>query len=997
MDSRDLDELEACIERVHATKDTSHTLADGMAARFLDAWRDWDGEDTHSSMLIGIFGFYRYLAAHEPTDMRIAVMALTPCLLYDAMPLPPDMLSILADCCVCEAELLRRDARDSPDPALAERAELAWQRVVDATDDDHPRHKERQLAHSRAVSLVAARNGDTAAIDRFVAAAGEGLASPGHPNRPDTLWDLHDLLVERYEATGNVADHEAALECAEELITYVSAGHPDAAHFAFSLGEKLYQRFLREPNTPDLRRAIGFLQEAVSVSDPDRPTWLLVLSRALAMGSAVAKDPDIANEAIARAEQADVLIQRNHKEYPLIKWQLASLHFQRYKQTYSDDDLDQAVAAVVEAGMCLPRELGLTALSAEIEFAQYQRTGNSEYLYRVLTRRERVVRKLPDGDSSRADALYQLGQIQMHWYRRMGSIGDLDDAIANGHAAIDLLAAADARRPRFLSGLGHIYLTSFSCRLERDHLPKAIDLFRDSVANEPDHYARLASLAMALGERYRLTSEVADLDEAIALDERALELTPARDRPDVLLDLSIAHRLRFGRNNDATDLHRARAAITEALALPALSLRKQMQLRLEQAELLAHPAEKLSAFEAAIDLLPQISLSRHYYEDREFALFVHAGLGAKAADVAVAAGRPDRALELLERARGILADAIYGISAPAARDLCRNTARGPIVTVSANETGGLALLVTPSGVHPVRLPALTLDDARACHRTLQRALVSQNRQDILEVLAWLWHAAARPVIETLAATGWDGSRLWWCPVGVLTLLPLHAAGDGPDSVMVRTVSSYLPTVRALASPRPAPAQPGNALAVAMSRTPGETSLLGAASEAHNLARLFGAAILHNESATREAVISALPNNRIVHFACHAQTDTREPVRSRLLLHDQALTPTDLLGLRLDADLAYLSACATSDADLISADEAMHLTSTFHLLGFRHVIGTLWPVDDQAAADIADRFYSLVADHGPSYAPYALNTAALELRHDHPDKPDIWASHLHVGP
>ena len=39
-----------------------------------------------------------------------------------------------------------------------------------------------------------------------------------------------------------------------------------------------------------------------------------------------------------------------------------------------------------------------------------------------------------------------------------------------------------------------------------------------------------------------------------------------------------------------------------------------------------------------------------------------------------------------------------------------------------------------------------------------------------------------------------------------------------------------------------------------------------------------------------------------------------------------------------------------------ADEGIHLASSFQLIGFRHIIGTLWGVDDAAAVEIAKNFY-----------------------------------------
>ncbi|MYX40196.1 hypothetical protein GTW59_03695, partial [Streptomyces sp. SID89] len=64
-----------------------------------------------------------------------------------------------------------------------------------------------------------------------------------------------------------------------------------------------------------------------------------------------------------------------------------------------------------------------------------------------------------------------------------------------------------------------------------------------------------------------------------------------------------------------------------------------------------------------------------------------------------------------------------------------------------------------------------------------------------------------PVLERLglldAPAGEEWPRLWWSPGGALAALPLHAAGhhDGRRSVLDRVVSSYTPTVRALAYAR----------------------------------------------------------------------------------------------------------------------------------------------------------------------------------------------------
>ncbi len=126
--------------------------------------------------------------------------------------------------------------------------------------------------------------------------------------------------------------------------------------------------------------------------------------------------------------------------------------------------------------------------------------------------------------------------------------------------------------------------------------------------------------------------------------------------------------------------------------------------------------------------------------------------------------------------------------------------------------------------------------------------------------------------------------------------------------------------------------------------------------------------------------------------------------SSLLLHDHdPLTVTALMHLRLaDADLAFLSACSTTQTSHALADEAVHLTAAVHLAGYRHVIGTLWPINDTAAVRIAIGVYTRLTNDGtqatcPEDSAYALAEATLDERDAYPALPIRWATHLHLGP
>lgn len=324
--------------------------------------------------------------------------------------------------------------------------------------------------------------------------------------------------------------------------------------------------------------------------------------------------------------------------------------------------------------------------------------------------------------------------------------------------------------------------------------------------------------------------------------------------------------------------------------------------------------------------------------------------------------------------------------------------------------------------------------------------VAAQRQ-LNQILGWLWDVAAGPVLDALgyrtqATPRVQWPRLWWAPGGLMGPLPIHAAGHHSDpaddpgrrAVINRVISSYTPTItalrhaRRLAYPPAGEGMPPQALIVVMPTTPGlpgSGELRFVREEARMIAeRLPGAIILTEPDSadgddasgaafdpdaipTRSNVFAHLADCPVAHFACHGDSDAADPSNGRLLLHDHRETPLTVSALnavRLDrARLAYLSACTTAlfaNAELI--DEAIHLASAFQLAGYPHVIGTLWPIDNYVAVQIADSFYATLASKAldsavnTSYAAVALHDAIRAIRDRYPAAPSLWASHMHAG-
>ncbi|GHG88870.1 hypothetical protein GCM10018780_07660 [Streptomyces lanatus] len=373
-------------------------------------------------------------------------------------------------------------------------------------------------------------------------------------------------------------------------------------------------------------------------------------------------------------------------------------------------------------------------------------------------------------------------------------------------------------------------------------------------------------------------------------------------------------------------------------------------------------------------------------------------------------------------------------------DLRAAAAQGPVVVVNVSELACHALVIRDADapVEVVELPDVSHAEVARQAQALVSVLLARREPDrpflrreadrhaVHDVLEWLWQRIAEPVLDRLGFDGHAGGplpRLWWCPSGLLTLLPLHAAGRyprhrtaspserpaaGSGCVPGRVVPSYTSTLTALLRARERDADAtgfGGLPAVAMPETPGSPALPGVRREYEELRAAFppGAPVdaLFGPEATREAVRRALHDRPWVHFACHAEQDLMDPARSALALYDARLTVADLLELDLPhAELACLSACETAAGTVRLPDEVMHLASAMQLTGYRHVIATMWGIHDGSAPDLAARFYAELTRTGrpdAMGAARALHTAVAGQRAHDPTDPLRWAAHLHVGP
>ncbi|HEX5042916.1 MAG TPA: CHAT domain-containing protein [Candidatus Polarisedimenticolaceae bacterium] len=164
--------------------------------------------------------------------------------------------------------------------------------------------------------------------------------------------------------------------------------------------------------------------------------------------------------------------------------------------------------------------------------------------------------------------------------------------------------------------------------------------------------------------------------------------------------------------------------------------------------------------------------------------------------------------------------------------------------------------------------------------------------------------------------------------------------------------------------------------------------------------------LQGNAAREPAVRSALPGKRYLHLATHGLLDPGEGE----LFAGLALTPPpspaggeddgflrlhEIYGLRLDADLAVLSACESNAGRVVAGEGVFALSRGFLVAGARRVVASQWPVDDASTASLMGELYREMA--AGSDAAFALRDAKRSLRRDRRwADPLFWAPFVLTG-
>ncbi|KDR69604.1 hypothetical protein GALMADRAFT_1352198 [Galerina marginata CBS 339.88] len=281
------------------------------------------------------------------------------------------------------------------------------------------------------------------------------------------------------------------------------------------------------------------------------------------------------------------------------------------------------------------------------------------------------------------------------------------------------------------------------------------------------------------------------------------------------------------------------------------------------------------------------------------------------------------------------------------------------------------------------------------------------------VLDTLWNEVVRPVINILRLEkSEEPPVVQWCPTGLFSFLPIHAAGCYDDDLCIESasdyfISSYTPTIGALLTQyqTPSPTKSFRMLVVIQSQELPSTRKELENIEQHVSDDLLVKLGIPGQSASVEEVASRLSDMDIVHFSCHGTQDRSNPLDSGLKLEDGYLRVSRIMKEKIpNGALVFLCACETAMGDGKLPDEAMSLGASLLFAGFRRVVATMWEIQDRDGPVVADAFYKELIrgpDGRPTREPdasksaYALHMAVKTLRNEKASF-SRWVPFIHMG-
>ncbi|KAE8381173.1 CHAT domain-containing protein [Aspergillus bertholletiae] len=820
--------------------------------------------------------------------------------------------------------------------------------------------------------------------------------------RPSQLCTLSHRFRDRYESTKEKADIDQSIQLAQEALNRVPLDHPQRAYCLHSLSSALEKRFLVLGTMSDLEKSIEYSEKALESTSPDRSDridYLYALSIKLTsryelLGGLIDLEEAIhLMQSCIESEPPNYLNRVSHLK--TLSDQLGYL-FERNMHTGT---LDRAIDTATEAMKLIPKDdmMGSSILNSLhlLFISRFKTTNNLSDLKSAIEAQREAIKRDSHYRGDRSILIHNLS-VGLALYQHTGEPTDPTEAIKLSWEAVETASEYHPNRAMYLNTCGTFLKENYELTTQiipGDKKPK--DLFLEAFRHESSPPLDRIKAGENAFDCYISNGE---WTQANSVARDVVKLFPLLV-PRWLSQDDQQHLLK----NISHFTSRAASAVLQANGPPLDALkiletgrgviaRCSIGLKTDISKLeKSHPSlhDEYTMLRRQLSL-PSFSTFSSAAEPSQPTLICRRRKAPGLLPPHITTTGPERA-EILRRIEH-LEEKIRTFpgfedfnQAPSHASYAEFAMFGPVVVFNVTEQRSDAIIVAENDIYGLHLEQLRFQDLKANvarvigYKRLSKGVPTtrpQRNRELQDILHWLWATAVHPVLTRIGLYSDKPRsvlpRVWWVASGYMGLLPLHAAGDATRRTMDYVISSYIPTFQVLQFCRERRRmsfrehEPKMLLVSAPEKLDRQTLKTNVELESIREG-LQGHQVSYTmlDRPSRDDVLRELPEHHLLHFSCHGYSNATDPSKSALELactaEDGATSQLTVRDLSLigheKAQIAYLSACSTaenSSDELL--DEVIHIASAFQLIGFPHVVGTLWEVSDRAAVEVSRLFY-----------------------------------------
>ena len=373
-----------------------------------------------------------------------------------------------------------------------------------------------------------------------------------------------------------VSDIDPVILLYRNILTLVSSS-TDLRWLAFQGLATCYDlRFQRTKQLADIEEMIKALRGGLEICHvaSARPLMLSYLGHGLATRFNLGGQLEDLDEAVTLLRESSLTQQQSRSPSSIqrpdeLKY-FSSVLFTRYGLSHRDADLDELISVGHKLLGLWPvthpdRPSALENLAHHL-YTRYTKKQQPTDLDDAITWRREALQLMHNRDRSWISTLNNQGVSLRKRFERTARYEDLTEAVSIHREVLMRLPKSDPERWMALGNLGNALSEQAEASDNPDEL---ISILKEAIQIQKSDTRLLNQLATALYNRSRSTSQISDLNDAVALHQEVLVLLPEThaDRARSLDNFATTLRERAVHNGQLTDLDKAVTLLREVMEM----------------------------------------------------------------------------------------------------------------------------------------------------------------------------------------------------------------------------------------------------------------------------------------------------------------------------------------------------------------------------------------------------------------------------------------------